>query len=355
MLIYWFLLLFPFLMIITDHNKIYTFGKFNIFTSSNFAWVSFFFILVITIGLRHQIGPDWYNYENMLGVAREGNFIKSIKFSDPGYMLLNIIGAKWGGLYLVNTFAALIFSYGLIRFCNRQLNPWLAILVAVPYLVNVVAMSYTRQSASIGFIFLGLIALADKKYFKFILLILLASSFHKSAIILLPLVIVSETLNGSIFKTFIIFLFVIFIYIIQGEYFINTIKFYSEQNLNSIGDIVRLSMTLIPSIIFIIFFKNFNLDSYQGKLWMLYSLSGFGLVLLLIFSSASAWVDRLGLFWIPLQIFILSRLPNIFKPGVSKFIITIIIISSYLAVAFVWLFYGQNTKHFLPYKSLLLT
>jgi hypothetical protein len=114
-------------------------------------------------------------------------------------------------------------------------------------------------------------------------------------------------------------------------------------------------MTLIPSIIFIIFFKNFNLDSYQGKLWMLYSLSGFGLVLLLIFSSASAWVDRLGLFWIPLQIFILSRLPNIFKPGVSKFIITIIIISSYLAVAFVWLFYGQNTKHFLPYKSLLLT
>ena len=76
-------------------------------------------------------------------------------------MLLNwFAGQNELGIWFVNTICGGIFSYGLIAFARSQPRPWLALAVAVPYLIIVVAMGYTRQAAAIGFVMLGLSALA---------------------------------------------------------------------------------------------------------------------------------------------------------------------------------------------------
>lgn len=43
-----------------------------------------------------------------------------------------------------------------MRFARSQPDPWLAVLVAVPYLVIVVAMGYSRQAVAIGILLAGL-------------------------------------------------------------------------------------------------------------------------------------------------------------------------------------------------------
>ena len=58
--------------------------------------------------------------------------------------------------------AGAIFAIGLVVFCRNLPRPWLALAVAVPYLVIVVAMGYSRQGVALGLAMLGLVALGKK-------------------------------------------------------------------------------------------------------------------------------------------------------------------------------------------------
>ena len=55
---------------------------------------------------------------------------------------------------ITNT-TAVPFTYGLFRICRQQPNPWLALVVATPFLIIVVGMGYTRQAAAMGFLMIG--------------------------------------------------------------------------------------------------------------------------------------------------------------------------------------------------------
>ena len=65
--------------------------------------------------------------------------------------------------------------------------PWLGLLVAIPYLVIVVGMGYSRQAIALGFVLMAFIKWPEKNFMKFAFFIFIASTFHKSAIVLFPL------------------------------------------------------------------------------------------------------------------------------------------------------------------------
>ena len=48
------------------------------------------FLIFLFIGLRHEVGPDWYSYLRNMEYARGRSFIQSVSLiNDPGYGLLN--------------------------------------------------------------------------------------------------------------------------------------------------------------------------------------------------------------------------------------------------------------------------
>ncbi|MEY4806704.1 MAG: hypothetical protein RLZZ206_1093, partial [Cyanobacteriota bacterium] len=107
--------------------------------------------LTLLIGLREQVGGDWVSYlpaiERSIGLP----YAEIFQADEPGYGLLNWFGANWGGsIYLVNIICGLVFSIGLMLFCRAQPRPWLALTLAFPYLITVVAMGYSRQGVAIG-------------------------------------------------------------------------------------------------------------------------------------------------------------------------------------------------------------
>jgi hypothetical protein len=102
--------------------------------------------IALMIGLRFQVGADWFSYEGIYDYFRYADLNETLSIGDPGYSLLNWIGQRFGvGVWFVNLACGTIFTWGLFRFARQQPNPWLAIVVAIPYLVIVVAMGYTRQ------------------------------------------------------------------------------------------------------------------------------------------------------------------------------------------------------------------
>ncbi|OOY98796.1 hypothetical protein BOW22_07130 [Solemya velum gill symbiont] len=155
MLAYWFMYLLPgFMAIALSHRH-----RIQSFRSMGWFWL----IFVLFIGLRFEVGGDWGNYLRYYEMAY-GEPLASLLSGrgDPGYVFLNWIAANndWG-MGFVNLVCAVIFMTGLISFSSKQPAPWLALTVAVPYLVIVVSMGYTRQGVALGLIFLALTGLRN--------------------------------------------------------------------------------------------------------------------------------------------------------------------------------------------------
>jgi len=107
--------------------------------------------ITLLVGLRFEIGGDWAAYEKLFSFARYADLDRMLRRGDPAYQLLNWAAERVGGdIRLVDLVCGAIFSWGLLRFARAQPDTWLAMLIAIPYLVVVVAMGYSRQAVAIG-------------------------------------------------------------------------------------------------------------------------------------------------------------------------------------------------------------
>lgn len=317
------------------------------------VWRNILALLILMIGLRHEVGGDWQHYLDNIEWASGQTLADSFAVGrDPADGILNWIAAQSGlGAYLLNIIYASFFSIGLVAFCRSQPRPWLALTVAVPYLVTVVAMGYSRQGAAIGLVMLGLVALENKKVMQFLLLIVLAALFHRSAVVLIPLAVLADS-RRKIYTFFwvIVTVLLLFILLLQ-EHIDSFIAGYIEAEYESSGALIRIAMNTAPALFLLLARKRFRLHSSQGSFWLWMAWGALGFVALLYVSPSSTAVDRLALYWIPLQLFVWSRFPDAMgRPGAKNTLWVYAVVAYSAAVYFVWLFYAIHSEYWLPYK-----
>ena len=181
-------------------------------------------------------------------------------------MLLNwFAGRNDLGVWFVNTVCGGIFSYGLIAFARSQPRPWLALAVAVPYLIIVVAMGYTRQAAAIGFVMLGLVRLGKGSFVRFALCIALAATFHKTATLLLPLAALSATKSRLWTAVWSIAAFAVLYSTFLEKNVDKLIQNYVEAEYQSEGAAIRVAMNALPAIVFLLNRSRFALDRQERE------------------------------------------------------------------------------------------
>ncbi len=348
---YWILFLLPACMAISRSKQ--TIGQ-----SVNWSayWRVTFALLVVMIGFRHEVGGDWYNdWEGITGVRSAGAsvfFADAIARGDVGYSLLiwlvNEIGLD---VYTLDVLSAIPFVWGLVEFCRAQPRPWLALVVAVPYLVTVVAMGYTRQSVAIGISMLGLVALSRGNIFRFVLWLAFASVFHKSAVILLPLAMLAGTRRKLLTILWVSVITVLLFLLILQESVDGFVKNYIGAQYESQGAGVRVAMNAVPAFLFLFYRYRFVMPQRNKIFWTWMSLGALAFVGLLVISPSSTAVDRVALYWIPLQLFVFSRLPNALGRQEGNNTIWVCMVVAYsAAVHFVWLMYAHTAFAWLPYQ-----
>jgi hypothetical protein len=318
-----------------------------------FLWKFIFVFLVLIIGLRHEVGGDWETYLEMLDSYVGTNINpREFGFQDPAFILLNQLAVKTGlGIYLLNSLSAIIFCWGLVVFCRAQPRAWLALAVAVPYLITVVAMGYTRQGVAIGIAMVAMTALGQGSIFRFVVWIALAATFHKSAIILLPMAVLANSKRRIFTLLWVGVASVILFALMVQEALSFLMGGYIEDAMQSSGAVIRIAMNAVPAALFLLFRKRFQLSAQQHSFWSWMSWSALLLVGLLAVSPSSTAVDRIALYWIPLQLFVLSRLPNALGRREGKNLLWVLIVVAYSAsVHFVWLFYADTAFAWLPYQ-----
>jgi hypothetical protein len=314
-------------------------------------WVALV-MLVMMIGLRHEVGGDWSIYLEMFEVYTGSSDADQLPYQDPMYIMLNKLSSWTGlGIYLLNLVSAAFFSWGLVVFCRAQPRPWLALAVAVPYLITVVAMGYTRQGAAIGIAMLAIVALSHGSTMRFMLCIAMAALFHKSAIILVPLAVLAKTKRRAFTYLWVMLTGVVLYILLLQEAMDFLIHGYIQSEYQSSGAAIRIAMNASPAAIFLLFRKRFQLEPAQQTFWTWMAWSALLFIVLLNVSPSSTAVDRVALYWIPLQLFVLSRLPNVLGPKNGRNAFWVCAVVAYSAtVHFVWLVFADTSFAWLPYQ-----
>jgi hypothetical protein len=150
------------------------------------AWIAAFLLLVLFTGLRHKVGMDWNNYISIVNSMKQMDFGEALGLAEPSYAALLWASTDLGfGVYGANLVGSIIFCLGLFRFARTTASPWLALAVAMPMLVVVVAMSANRQAIAIGILLWMVATWQTSSLLKRAALILAAASFHFSAVFFL--------------------------------------------------------------------------------------------------------------------------------------------------------------------------
>lgn len=317
-------------------------------------WVLVGALFVLVIGLRHEVGGDWFSYLSHFQRAADMSLAQVAVMSDPGHYLLNRWIARWGGsIHFVNMVYAALLVVGAMVFCRRQPNPWLALVVAVPYMLIVVGMGYTRQSVALGFALLGLVSLQDKRIRRFVVLIIFGALFHKSAVLLLPIAALASSSNRWLTALIILGATCLMYYLLLSDVAEVLWSNYVEADMHSTGGGIRVAMNALPAVLLIVFRKRLVHDPQERKLWLWISV--FSLLCVPVVWAASTAVDRVALYFIPLQLYVFARLPRLATTIHARTAIVVGIIGYYAIVQFVWLNFATNAVYWVPYRFMPLT
>lgn len=177
-----------------------------------FALFFLFFVICFFCGLRYYSGLDWgglMEYYNHLTWDNQQYEI--------GFKILNLLCKEiFDSYFAVQFFASVIFAYALLSFFEKYATyTFLAIFIAIT-LYFLIMTAQMRQQIAISILILGIKFLINKMFFKWCLVVVIASCFHISAVFYIFLYILTFRVN----KNFLLILAI-------GSFFIsqNTIVF----------------------------------------------------------------------------------------------------------------------------------
>jgi len=306
--------------------------------------------LTLLIGLRVEVGGDWFNYFRYLEDVRGLSVTDVLLRGDPGFQILNWVseGQGWD-IYGTNLLGGAIFAFGLAVFCRSLPRPWLALAAAVPYLVIVVAMGYSRQGIALGLAMLGLVALGRQSVRAFVFWVLLAATFHKTAVLLLPVAALAAARNRHWTALWVLVASVAGYFLLLEDSVDALYQNYVEAQYQSEGAFIRLAMNALPAGILLLWRRRFDFGVADRKLWTWFAVISIGLFLLYWATSATTALDRVGLYMLPLQLVVFSHLPDVSRIGRSREL-KFAVLLYYGAVQFVWLNFASHAEYWLPYR-----
>lgn len=247
------------------------------------------FVFIFVAGLRYETGVDWLAYENYfdevipLNEAFNFNSFGNVFLTlDVGYSLLNSIVKMFGGniqvvFFFISVVSTILLIKNLKYYSHHVLT---SLLIYYPFFFFVFDMSGLRQGLAIQIVLFSVKYITNRKFYNFLFCIVLATSIHWTAILLLPLYIFANK-NISVKYTVILFLISMVIFTFK-------IKWVGAV----LGDLVgQLNAFTMLSDKITVYTTNEVFSQERG--WDLYSVYNFVRIALIVF-ILNVFKDRLS-------------------------------------------------------------
>jgi len=125
---------------------------------------------------------------------------------------------------------------------------------------------------------------------------------------------------------------------------------YVQAGLESEGGPIRVAMNAVPAIVFLLFAKKFAPMRRERKLWV--GIALFALICIPLVGIASTAVDRVALYFMPIQLYVYSRIECLFRSTNLRWMAIATILASYALVLWVLLNYATFVSvYWVPYNN----
>lgn len=313
------------------------------------------FALFLYSAFRFEVGCDWTGYLNQWQVQQSAGFASL--FDRPEVLWWAIIaGVQASGLSYpwLNVASSAIFFVGVWALAKKQKDPFGFIVLLFPILILNMPMSGIRQGAAIGIMCFAYLAFSQKKTARYVILTLLASSIHSSAIVML----LFAPLAGGDFSRQRLMLSAVLV-LIGGYYLSNSAAAdlastrYIAGNIEAGGAIFRVGALFLTGLFFLTVLRPHWKHEIAGDYRIVFIGSFVMCGLMLLIPISSVIPDRFGFYFIPIQCMILSGIP--FVKGLRGRMV--FAVAPYLALMVVLAFWASQSSLFeqcyVPYQTWL--
>ena len=316
-----------------------------------------FMILILLIGVRDGVGTDYDSYIYYY------NLISNLSFDE-----LSVIDWEYGAL-IIFKLTSLIFQnekfimivlafltiyplYKANKLYDYKYLPYSILtycLIFLPF-----SMNGMRQAIAMSFTLLATIYLIKDNKIKSILSIVIAFLFHKSAIIIVPYLILFMIKKGKkIERDYILITLILSIFILFFNEFLINLGFISEYDyyLTDIN-IENISLNnfifYIPFILIMVSFSNNqenNLNMLKG-----FVISG---IILEVIGTSKQYLSRIALYYSMAEIILIPILLKHISNQTTKKLVSFLYII-FLITYFVYQFYIIGRHEIFPYQTWLI-
>lgn len=233
-----------------------------------------FVLLFIIAGFRHpDLGTDSYNYQRIFNIIQNG----SDTSHEIGYQFINKLVVYFNGDYqsflILTSFVFLFPIFYTVR--KISFNPSLSIYLYYTSYLFFQSFNIMRQSLAVSFVILSYLFLIKEKWVFYIITVLIASTFHTSALIALPLAFLHKV-NFNKYSYLVLILISMGMGLLLGRFFASSIasllgyeSYFSD--LKEVGLLNRtVFLLLFNSLSIFIVFTIRSVYSIELKLFILY-------------------------------------------------------------------------------------
>ena len=279
-------------------------------TQNKEKYIYIFFVCFFTLvsGIRYEVGADFANYEIMYNNPNSvlNNFVEpSWHIISDVFHYFNLKSVSWF------MFTSFIINMNLLRTVRRYSKSF--ILSMFIYVSSgqlfLQSMNIVRQYFAISIIFGFINLYIDRKYFKFLIIILIASLFHTSALVSIPLFFLAKIK----IKPFGLSIILIVSYIIKNKV-LSLIKYLLSFFPRYSGYLTYLMPAKTTSGLYTIMLLLIGLsltwtfrNSEKDYKWLNMTIMSFVLYIVLIDFEAG---QRINLYFLPSIMILISYIPN---------------------------------------------
>lgn len=168
-------------------------------------WVRWFIVafLLLFVGLRYNTGADWKMYTYVFDSIPIG--MKKLGWEIGFVGLMKTFYYLFGNYYVLQFAATLFLLFAVNRLYSRYSSyPVLSISLFVFLFLFTILMAQVRQSIALGIVLLATPYIFDKKFLPFVVTVGIASLFHVSAVLALPLYFLNRPINKYVAVVFVV-------------------------------------------------------------------------------------------------------------------------------------------------------
>lgn len=292
-------------------------------------------------GIRYKVGTDYELYEQGFKSIADNTSIRQYVDFEIGYIWINKIVYFLGGNFSILTFImsllTICFVYKALLNEKDYINVGLSMFIYM-FMYYLTSFNLIRQSLAIAIGLYALTCLKEKRKKKFIFFVIIASMFHKSALIILGVLIIKYIFENKKARSIQLILFIILIIIVLNRELIGKIVYIIYRNSYYAGYFTRYAETdasiigywikNLPIIVICFLSKK---SIYANKKYTLYfNLMICGYIFGMLGCFTDTQVQRIAYYFTYLSIFVLSfsykNMDNIYKKRVLRMLIVIIVL-----------------------------